>query len=205
MRDLLAAFGALDPIWRAVIFVAIGLLSHVVVLIAQHITLWFSSRGSRVRLRRLQSLASLLSSAMVFALYFLVVGLILSEFGVSLTAYLASASVLGLAIGFGSQGLVQDVVTGLTLIGRNPEPRPGEVVAGLVPMIDMTRSVSKTHASVRWDGATLWVADRGSTNGTALVRPGAQPVRLGTASEEEAPVGSQLRLGERVFRVEATA
>ncbi|WP_210766404.1 FHA domain-containing protein, partial [Cellulomonas algicola] len=97
------------------------------------------------------------------------------------------------------------LVTGLTLIGRNPEPRPGEVVAGLVPMIDMTRSVSKTHASVRWDGATLWVADRGSTNGTALVRPGAQPLRLGTATEEEAPVGSQLRLGERVFRVEATA
>lgn len=97
------------------------------------------------------------------------------------------------------------LVTGLTLIGRNPEPRPGEVVAGLVPMIDMTRSVSKTHASVRWDGTTLWVADRGSTNGTAVVRPGAQPLRVGTATEEEAPVGSQLRLGERVFRVEATA
>jgi len=41
---------------------------------------------------------------------------ILKEFGVSLVAYLASASVMGLAIGFGSQGLVQDVVTGLTLI-----------------------------------------------------------------------------------------
>jgi small conductance mechanosensitive channel len=35
---------------------------------------------------------------------------------VSLTAYLASASVLGLALAFGSQGIVQDVVTGLTLI-----------------------------------------------------------------------------------------
>ena len=34
----------------------------------------------------------------------------------SLTAYLASASVAGLAIGFGSQGVVQDVVTGLTFI-----------------------------------------------------------------------------------------
>ena len=51
-----------------------------------------------------------------FSLYFGAIGLILKEFGVSLTAYLASASVLGLAIGFGSQGLVQDVVTGLTLI-----------------------------------------------------------------------------------------
>ncbi len=34
----------------------------------------------------------------------------------SLKTYLASASIMGLAIGFGSQGLVQDVVTGVTLV-----------------------------------------------------------------------------------------
>src|SRR5208337_2745651 len=50
------------------------------------------------------------------AVYFIAIGFILQEFGVSLTAYLASASVVGLAISFGSQGLVQDVVIGLTLI-----------------------------------------------------------------------------------------
>lgn len=52
----------------------------------------------------------------MFTLYFGAVGFVLQEFGVSLTAYLASASILGLAIGFGSQGVVQDVVTGLTVI-----------------------------------------------------------------------------------------
>jgi small conductance mechanosensitive channel len=116
MRDILIAFGALDPLWRALILVGIAVVSHLVVAGAQQLTLWFAARGSRVRLRRLQSLATLLSSAMVFALYFLIVGLILDEFGVSLAGYLATASVAGLAIGFGSQGLVQDVVTGLTLI-----------------------------------------------------------------------------------------
>ena len=116
MRDILTAFGALDPLWRALILVAIALVSHLIVAGAQQLTLWFAGRGSRVRLRRLQSLATLLSSAMVFALYFLILGLILDEFGVSLAGYLATASVAGLAIGFGSQGLVQDVVTGLTLI-----------------------------------------------------------------------------------------
>jgi small conductance mechanosensitive channel len=40
----------------------------------------------------------------------------LEEFGVNLTAYLASASIVGLAISFGSQGMVQDMVIGLTLI-----------------------------------------------------------------------------------------
>ena len=39
--------------------------------------------------------------------------------GISLTAYIASASVIGLAVGFGSQGIVQDMVTGFTLIISN--------------------------------------------------------------------------------------
>jgi small conductance mechanosensitive channel len=116
MRDLLTAFSSLDPLWRVVILLGVGIAAHLIVLAAEHATLWFSLRGSRLHLRRLQSLATLLTSAIVFALYFLILGLILAEFGVSLAAYLASASVVGLAIGFGSQGLVQDVVTGLTLI-----------------------------------------------------------------------------------------
>ena len=35
---------------------------------------------------------------------------------ISLTAYFASATVIGLAVGFGLQGFVQDLVIGLTLI-----------------------------------------------------------------------------------------
>ncbi len=49
-------------------------------------------------------------------MYFFAVGLVLEEFGVNLTAYLASASIVALAISFGSQGLVQDMVIGVTLI-----------------------------------------------------------------------------------------
>ena len=55
-------------------------------------------------------------SALTFTIYFLCVGLVFKEFGISLTAYLASASVIGLAVAFGLQGLVQDIVIGLTLI-----------------------------------------------------------------------------------------
>ncbi len=65
---------------------------------------------------KFKSVTSLLSSILIFTLYFTAIGLILKELGVSLTAYLASASVIGLAVGFGSQGIVQDVVTGITLI-----------------------------------------------------------------------------------------
>ena len=42
--------------------------------------------------------------------------MILREFKISLTTYFASATVIGLAVGFGLQGFVQDVVICLTLI-----------------------------------------------------------------------------------------
>ncbi len=62
------------------------------------------------------TLTRLIVSAVTFAIYFFALGLVLQEFGVNLTAYLASASIIGLAISFGSQGLIQDIVIGLTLI-----------------------------------------------------------------------------------------
>jgi small conductance mechanosensitive channel len=59
---------------------------------------------------------SLVVSALTFLIYFVAVGLLLREFDVSLTAYLATASVVGLAVAFGLQGLVQDIVIGITLL-----------------------------------------------------------------------------------------
>ena len=61
-------------------------------------------------------MTTLVVSILTFSIYFTALGLILGELGISLTAYFASATVIGLAVGFGSQGLVQDVVIGLTLI-----------------------------------------------------------------------------------------
>jgi len=65
------------------------------------------------------------------------------------------------------------VIAGLALVGRRPEPRPGEQVAHLVPLASADMSVSKTHAQLgpASDG-TIVVMDRGSTNGTVLVRQG---------------------------------
>ncbi|WP_210439899.1 RDD family protein [Nocardioides xinjiangensis] len=65
------------------------------------------------------------------------------------------------------------VVAGLALVGRRPEPRPGEQVAHLIPLTSADMSVSKTHAQFgpAPDG-TIVVVDRGSTNGTVLVRQG---------------------------------
>ncbi|MGA2083317.1 MAG: mechanosensitive ion channel family protein [Holophaga sp.] len=65
---------------------------------------------------KFMTLARLLANTVTFLIYFFALGFFLEEFGVSLTAYLASGSIAALAISFGSQGLVQDMVIGLTLI-----------------------------------------------------------------------------------------
>jgi uncharacterized RDD family membrane protein YckC len=93
------------------------------------------------------------------------------------------------------------VVEGLALVGRRPEPRPGEAVQHLVPLRSTDMSLSKTHAQFQVvpDGA-LVVMDRGSTNGSVLVRQGVakalSPGRPSTLVE-----GDKVRFGDREMTV----
>ena len=101
---------------RILIVASIMVGFHLMVILVRRLSnKWMSSKVS-TRLSKSRTIGSLATSALVFVLYFTAFGLILNEFGVSLKAYLASASIMGLAIGFGSQGLVQDVVNGLTVV-----------------------------------------------------------------------------------------
>ena len=113
VRDLIADW---PLVVRIIALVGIAALAHMLVLLLRRFSSSFVHNVGDRRFRKLRSVGTLATSIAMFIVYFLAFGLILRELGVSLTAYLASASVLGLAIGFGSQGVVQDVVTGLTFI-----------------------------------------------------------------------------------------
>ncbi|HSJ05335.1 MAG TPA: mechanosensitive ion channel domain-containing protein [Longimicrobiales bacterium] len=66
---------------------------------------------------KVATVTTLVVSAVTFVIYFVAFGLVVIELDVfDVRTYFASATVIGLAVGFGSQGLVQDVVIGLTLI-----------------------------------------------------------------------------------------
>jgi len=109
---------------RLLLIVGLAICVHVLVKTVRHISEWLIYRknaqkypfGYVTQQPKFITVTRLFVSAIVFVIYFFAFGLILQEFGVNLTAYLASASVVGLAISFGSQGLVQDIVIGLTLI-----------------------------------------------------------------------------------------
>jgi small-conductance mechanosensitive channel len=101
---------------RILVILAIVFALHLVVIAVRRLSRQVMSLKISSNLSKSKTVASLTTSVIVFALYFSAFGLILNELGVSLKAYLASASILGLAIGFGSQGLVQDVVNGLTIV-----------------------------------------------------------------------------------------
>lgn len=58
----------------------------------------------------------LLNSVLRYLVDFIVVVMVLDRFHVQTTSIVASAGIIGLAVSFGAQGLVQDVVTGLFLL-----------------------------------------------------------------------------------------
>jgi uncharacterized RDD family membrane protein YckC len=92
-------------------------------------------------------------------------------------------------------------VRGLTLVGRRPEPRSGEPVKRLVTLPSDDMSLSKTHAQFQVvpDGA-LVVMDRGSTNGSILIRAGVTK-RLVGGKPATLRDGDRVRFGDREMGV----
>ncbi|MBK0399641.1 mechanosensitive ion channel [Limibaculum sp. M0105] len=69
-------------------------------------------RGRRVTSRE-QTLLSLLRNAATIAIAVFTLMFVLSDIGIDIAPLIASAGVLGLAIGFGAQKMVQDIITGI--------------------------------------------------------------------------------------------
>jgi small conductance mechanosensitive channel len=114
---------------RVIVVISMAVAAHFLVWLVRFISEWIALKsaakktpvGFVTQQPKFITLTGLFSSALSFIIYSIALGLMLWwAFGVNpktfLTTYLATASVIGLAVGFGSQGLVQDVVTGLTLI-----------------------------------------------------------------------------------------
>lgn len=99
--------------------VFIMLLAFVVVKIGKVIINRVFSLQLKTRIRpserREKTLLKLLENTLSYVVYFSAILAILSEF-MNISGLLASAGVLGLAVGFGAQSLVKDVISGFFII-----------------------------------------------------------------------------------------
>jgi small-conductance mechanosensitive channel len=112
--------------FRIVLFVGLAILVHFLMRLVRDVSEWVAAprkttgaeKADYVERNRpkIATVTGLIVSTLSFAGYFLAFGFIITELGVPLKSYLATASVIGLAVGFGSQVLVQDIVMGLTMI-----------------------------------------------------------------------------------------
>jgi len=114
-----------DAMWIAL---GISLLRILLILAAARVAIWVVHRvvthfilnrdTSRLHVeqRRVQTIGKLLKNVASYAIYFITLLLVLSEFNINLGPLLAGAGVVGLAIGFGAQSLVKDVITGFFII-----------------------------------------------------------------------------------------
>src|SRR5664279_3383171 len=96
--------------WSDVAFVLTRLLK----LITRRLS-HYSGTGSLpsgVRAQQIRTLSGIVYSFGVFVILFLTMMSILDTVNVNIKPLLASAGIVGLAIGFGAQTLVKDVVTG---------------------------------------------------------------------------------------------
>lgn len=71
------------------------------------------------RAGRLRTLLPMLRTVLLVTIMLVVALMTLSELGVNIAPLLAGAGVVGIAVGFGSQKLVQDLITGLFLLLEN--------------------------------------------------------------------------------------
>jgi small conductance mechanosensitive channel len=103
--------------------------------------------------KRAHTIGRILRQASSVLLWSITVMLVLGEFGVDLKPILAGAGILGLAVGFGAQTLVKDVITGFFILLEN-QIRVGDTVTaagstGVVESVNLRTTVLRDQ-----DGTT---------------------------------------------------
>jgi len=104
------------------------------------------------RRKRAETLAQVLSRSASWIIYLIAGFTILGQFGINLMPVLAGFGVVGIAIGFGAQSLVRDLVNGLFIITENQYSR-GDIVTvadrtGVVEHMNWRRTVLRDDDGV---------------------------------------------------------
>jgi small conductance mechanosensitive channel len=117
LRTTLGARIAEAALAVGLILVITSVAWHVAgLLVVRLLTLAAGRRRDERTVRRVDALVPLMRSVLQMIIGVLAALLILSELGVNIAPLLAGAGILGLAVGFGAQTLVKDLITGVTIL-----------------------------------------------------------------------------------------
>ena len=115
----------------------------------------YSARESGTRAQQLRTVAGVSTSVGIFVIIAIAVMQVLPLFGINMGPLLASAGIAGLAIGFGAQTLVHDVINGFFILLEN-QYSIGDVVqiAGVKGSVE---SMTMRRTSLRDDDGTVHI------------------------------------------------
>lgn len=89
-----------------------------IAFVAYRIGKWLINRLLKVTVppKRIETLATLLQNVLKYFTFFVALAMILREIGVDPVSLIAGAGIIGIALGFGAQSLVKDVVSGFFVL-----------------------------------------------------------------------------------------
>lgn len=111
------------------------------------------SRNPQEAQKRIKTLINITQNAIRISLWVVFILVLLSRLGIDIAPLLASAGIIGLAVGFGSQELVKDVIAGFFMLLEN-QVRVGDTViinntVGTVEKIELrTITLRDLHGTV---------------------------------------------------------
>jgi small-conductance mechanosensitive channel len=172
-------------------------------------------------LQRTQTLAKVLSSAGIVAIWSVAGFYILGELGFNLAPLLAGVGIIGLAVGFGAQNLVRDVVTGFFILledqyGVGDIVMINEVASGKVEQLTLrvtgVRDLDGTMHYIA-NGSIVHIANRSKDWARAVIDVGVgygeEPShvrqvleRVATEAKEDEGLGHNLYSPPEVLGVE---
>lgn len=140
-----------------ILFVTI-VVSTVIRRLIKRLRLRLTSRSgeqgdtSMETVKRIDTITRLIKQGVTLALWIIVTLVVLDEIGLEIAPILAGAGIIGLAVGFGAQNLVRDVISGFFFIMEN-QVRVGDVAivngtGGLVEEINFRTIVLRDLSGV---------------------------------------------------------
>ncbi len=111
------------------------------------------------RQQRAQTMASLLKSISSGVIFSILMFMVVAELGYNIGPLIASAGIIGVALGFGAQSLVKDFLSGIFMILED-QYGVGDLV-DLGPAIGTVEAVGLRVTRVRGDDNTIWYVRNG--------------------------------------------